>query len=226
MDGPQDAVDLVGLSRQVLYDFEMVEALAKRQVDLMMGGSQSVWRDRFPWTGPVQRDWFEENAMIESQAMHARSLVDFLYGSPPSPERIAGRAKRGRATKADDRFAEQWFEDPMTWRMARGKRPASLTDEALSQRVAREIAHLTEDRAAFKDRGPHWSPFDVYRSLAEVMERFAQKVDPAKVCDDFQARVVAATGPPLRRPPPPRPCNPGGYSVSVPTPGIPSDQSR
>jgi hypothetical protein len=212
--------DLVGLSRQVLYDFEMVEALAKRQVDLIIGASQSAWNERFPWPGSVKRDWFEVNAFIESQAMHARSLVDFLYDSPPSPERVVGRGKRGKATKAYDRFAEQWFDDPMTWRKARGKRPAALTDEALSQRVAREIAHLTEHRAGFKDGGPPWSPFDVYRSLATVVERFAHTVDRTRVCEDFAVRVEAAM--PMRQPPPPTRYTPGAYSASVPTQGMPS----
>jgi hypothetical protein len=207
--------DLVGLSRQVLYDFEMVEALVKRQVDLMLGSSQPAWRQRFPWTGPVHREWFEENAFIEAGVMHARALADFLYDSPPARERIAARTKRGKANKAADCFAEQWFDDPMTWRMTRGRRPAALADEALSHRVAREVAHLTDHRAAFTNAGPPWNPFEVYSALADVMERFAHKVDPAKVCDDFRARVEAAIGQPLREPAP---------TISVPTQARPFGQ--
>jgi hypothetical protein len=219
---PPVTLDLVGLSRQVLYDFEMVEALAKRQVDLILGASQSAWGDRFPWTGPVQRDWYEENALIESQALHARALVDFFYGSPPSPERVAARGKRGKATKASDRFAEQWFDDPLTWRKARGKRHAVLSDEALGQRVAREIAHLTQHRAEFTDGGPPWNPFAVYHALAEVVERFAREVDPTKVCDDFRARVEVAM--PLRQLSPNGPRVSGGHSV--PTQASPHAQSK
>jgi hypothetical protein len=210
--------DLVGLSRQVLYDFEMLEALVKRQVDLMLGSSQAAWRERFPWTGPVHRQWFEENAFIEAGVMHARALADFLYESPPTPERTAARAKRRKASKAADCFAEQWFDNPMTWRIARGRRAAALTDEALNHRVAREVAHLTKHRAGFTDAGPPWNPFEVYSALADVMERFAQEVDPAKVCGDFHARVEAAIGPPLRQPAPDRPRGSrADYTISTPT---------
>jgi hypothetical protein len=202
--------ELVGVSRQVLYDFEMVEALAKRQVDLMIG-PQDAWRERFDTGKDLRRDWFEVNAMLESMLMHARSLTDFFYEPPPTAERMAARARRAKASGIHDRFAEHWFDDPLAWRKERGKRPPELTPEALGNRVGREIAHVTTHRADFTDRGPDWPPFAIYTAVSKPMETFVGMVDPVRVCDDFRERVEAADS--LRRPPAYKPHRPGGYSV-------------
>jgi hypothetical protein len=174
----------------VLYDLEMVEHLAKRQVDLIMGSPQPLWKDRM--RSPVEllaRQDFEVNAMLESQLLHARALVAFFWDAPPTPKRVASNAKRGKTSKSEDYFAEQWFTDPMAWRLAREKCPERLRD--LPNRVSREMAHVTGHRAEFGSAGPPWNVFAVYVALQEVMDRFAAKVDPPLVCHDFHKRVAA-----------------------------------
>jgi hypothetical protein len=90
--------DLVGLSRQILYDFEMVEALAKRLVDIELQEPQVAWQKRFETTdADVRRSWFETNALLESLLIHARGLTTFLYSSRPTPEAERSRSKRGKA---------------------------------------------------------------------------------------------------------------------------------
>ena len=186
---PRPARDLVGLSRQVLYEFEMVEALAKRMVDLTLGGAQPEWQERFGTDDEPRRDWFEINAMLESLLIHARALTKFLFEPPP-------KASRGRAkpAKLADARAEDYFDDPLRdWRTptGRGKRPKLLADANL-RRISREVAHLTYERAGFVDRGSNWSPYAIYVAIADVVERFATKVDAARVVPDFQQRAAAA----------------------------------
>jgi hypothetical protein len=187
------ADELVGLSSHVLYDFEMTEALAKRVVDVVLGAPQTAWQKRFKTRANViERDWFEQNAMLESMLIHARAIADFLYKPAPSAERIEARRKRGKASKSEDRFADHWFDDPNPWRKARGRRPKVLRTAALAERVGREIAHLTSYRAGLAEKGPDWPFFEVYTSLATPLETFARMVEPALVCHDFRERVEAA----------------------------------
>lgn len=65
----------------------MVEALAKRQVDLLMGHPQAGWRERFQTPDPLERAWFEESAFCESFLIHVRNLTVFLFEPAPSLER-------------------------------------------------------------------------------------------------------------------------------------------
>jgi hypothetical protein len=211
------ARDLVGLSRQVLYEFEMVEALAKRLTDLSMGTPQPGWKERFGTSSPLERDWFERNAMLESLLIHVRALTKFLFKPPPPPEKRAARGRRGGAAGLADAFAEDYFSDAIAgWRKhpeGRGRRPSPITDDELN-RISREIGHLTYHRAGFEEGGSNWSPYALYTALADVMERFAVRVEPEQVLPDFRERVEAALPP--RQPPPRRPHNPGAYSVGPP----------
>lgn len=189
------------MSRQVLYDFEMVEALSKRLVDVLLGKPQVAWSARFETVdADTRRTWFETNAMLEGVVIHGRALVDFLWDQPPKPQGVEARRKRGKATHEHDVFALQFFDIADTWRSSRGrgKRPPELAPDALSARVGREVAHVTAHRVAFTDGGPAWSPYAIYSALAPVMERFALLVPSDRVCADFPARVNAAM--PQRQP--------------------------
>src|SRR3954447_7392283 len=99
-----DRDELAGMSRQIAYDFEMVEALAKRLMDWQTGRPGAMWADRFPTPATFDPAWFEWNAVLEACMLHARALTDFLYESPPASSR-----KRHKASKDRDRFAEHWF---------------------------------------------------------------------------------------------------------------------
>ena len=204
--------NLVGLSRQVLYEFEMIEFLAKRLADLEVG-PQPAWRERFQTPVPLVRDRFEYNAMLESLLVHARALTAFVFDPAPKRDREESRIRRPRAGKLHDGFAEHYFEDPFEWRnrKVRGTRTSLLRAPELN-RMSREIAHITYERAAFTEGGSKWPSFAIYVALADVMTRFATAVDPTKVVSDFQARVDAAMPfPEAPRPPAVPP------SISVPS---------
>jgi len=207
---------LIGLSRQVLYEFEMVEFLAARLLDFNLGRPTARSRDRFGTPDPLDRHPFEWNAMLESLLIHVRQLTHFLFESPPSRERRDSLARRGKAAGLADAFAEDYFDDPTRdWRkhsQGRGKRPTVLAEGELN-RISREVAHLTYERAGFKDQGSDWSAHGLYQAVGGPMERFAERVDSSKLTPDFKERAAAAMYP--RQPRPKRPRNPGGFRVSA-----------
>jgi hypothetical protein len=215
--------DLPGLSRQVLYEFEMVEALAKRQVDLLMGGPRPEWQERFKTPDPLERAWFEVNALLESELLHVRALTAFLFRPAPMPEKRAGGKGRRKAGGLSDAFADDYFDDPIReWREhpdGRPRRPSLLTDLSLN-RISREVAHVTYERAHFVDGGSMWNPYGLYSELAPVVEQFAKRADLGRLCKGFRERVNAAM--PVRQPPPPTgPFRPGGVLPLVPTRAMP-----
>lgn len=67
----------------------------------------------------------------------------------------------------------QFFDNPADGCSAggRGKRPEELEPDALSERVGREIAHVTAHRADFTHGGPDWLPYGLYSALAPAMKR-------------------------------------------------------
>jgi len=206
--------DLVGFSRQALYELEMVEHLAKRQVDLILGSVRPEWRERLG-SGPLTQAWFEQNAIAESFLIHVRNLAAFLYRTRRSPQQAEARRKRGKAGAADDAYAEDYFPDPIEdWRKLRGKRPKIVSDDAINT-ISREIGHMTYERAAFKSGGTKFEPYGMYTALAEPMDLFATLVDPAMVADDFRQRVADAM--PMQRPQTPVPVFPVATQAMPPS---------
>lgn len=72
------------------------------------------------------RDRIIQNALIESFALHARSLTAFLY--PENP-------------KADDVIADDFLDDYSAWQ--RRRPPMSSLLNTIHPRVGKEVAHLT-----------------------------------------------------------------------------------
>ncbi len=111
----------------------MVEALAKRQVDLILGRPQTAWRGRFKTPDPLKRAWFEKNAMAEVLLVHVRALTKFLFVPRRLPRNA--RAASDGAGRPGSRTASPRTisKDPIgEWRKdaeGRGRRPELLRDE-------------------------------------------------------------------------------------------------
>jgi hypothetical protein len=193
-----DGRDLVGFSRQTLYEFEMVEHLAKRQVDLLLGKVQDGWADRLGSHSSLDHPWFERNAIAESFLIHVRNLTTFLYKTRSTAERTAARKQRAKAGGEADAYADDYFDEPIEdWRKVRGRRPKVVSDDALNL-ISREIAHMSYERAKFVDGGSLFNPFAMYQVLATPMGLFAEHADASRVSDDFGRRVAEAL--PMHRP--------------------------
>jgi hypothetical protein len=112
-----------------------------------------------------------KNAIVESYAIHLRSLIDFLYKDP----------------EGDDVGAVHYVRDVEAWTVARGDRPHVLTDARI--RAAKQVAHLTRRR--FLDGAPekNWYPEVEMTALAAPLRVFAQHADPRRLHSAVVSRI-------------------------------------
>jgi hypothetical protein len=108
-----------------------------------------------------------QNALLESFTVHARALLDFLYGP---------RHKR------DDALASDFFDDDM-WEQQRPPLSGRLGD--LNHRVGKEIAHLTYSRSKVTDEAKGWQIVPMYLDLAGVVGLFIQLVPEKTIGREF-----------------------------------------
>lgn len=100
-------------------------------------------------------DLTTRNALLESFAVHARALLDFLY-APAS-------------TREDDALAKHYVQD---W----DPPPLQAPLDVLRGRVGKEIAHLTYGRLSVTEATKGWSFPAVWNELALVIDDFAARV--------------------------------------------------
>lgn len=153
--------ELRALSKHVLYEIQMLFRLADRLRAHVDG------RERLPWE--------VEMACIESFALHARVLMEFLWGDPKPSSRFP-----------DDAFAAEFFP-PGKWAELRDRVQQSKLD-GLAKRTGREIAHLSYGRTqatASRD----W-PFDVIAGVfGRAFRLFLENVSADVVVSDFEAQI-------------------------------------
>lgn len=166
-------------SDHLLYDIEMVAGLVERL------RRHRVLLETTPRSaGALANELFDlagRNADIEAFGVHARALVDFLYGSP----------------RHEDAVAADFFDDAAAWRRLRPKKPAALSN--INARVGAEIAHLSFRRSAPAKTWPYEA---IWRALADVLRVFVENATVGRIGAEAQdrAREVLA----LREPDPVR----------------------
>jgi hypothetical protein len=116
------------------------------------------------------------NAMLESFALHARSLRHFLEPQGAQP---------------DDVLAEHFFDSPAEWIKARGPMPQSL--DRLRFRVGKEIAHLTYHRAGVLPEAKVWPMSTILFDLGLLLKAFAISAPREALPDEWRQRLLAAT---------------------------------
>ena len=101
---------------------------------------------------------FLKNALLESFAIHFRTLVDFLY--PPANAR------------SDDMAAEDFFDNPARWSEMR---PAiSQILNSGRRRAHKEIAHLTYARLAITESEKDWPFGEMTAEICSLMDLFQE----------------------------------------------------
>jgi len=96
------------------------------------------------------------NALLESFAIHARTLLDFLCTDEPRYE--------------DDVVAQDFFATPEQWANARSAETKAL--ERVHGRVAKEVAHLTYARLDVTPEAKGWPFMDIAKDINTVMDEF------------------------------------------------------
>jgi hypothetical protein len=99
------------------------------------------------------------NAAPESFTVHARVLLEFLFGDNPRPE---------------DVVAADFLGGQGQWKELRGDMPPVLAD--LRTRVGTEVAHLTYARLSLTPEARGWHFVDILQAFEGVVGQFPKAV--------------------------------------------------
>lgn len=115
------------------------------------------------------------NALLESFAVHARSLIDFFFRQQPQ--------------FPDDALARDYFyEDRGAWPLP----PLTPHLARVKPRVNKEIAHLTYGRMLVSEEARQWQFEKIANDLAAVLGNFVRAVSDHRVGSDFKTRALEA----------------------------------
>jgi len=104
------------------------------------------------------------NALVESFAIHARNLIDFLWLD---------------SSNEDDVVGEDFFDDPTKWFNVRPAMPELL--RKAKRRAHKQVAHLTYTRILIPDEDKHWSYVEIANTLQELLQLFVKHAPPESV---------------------------------------------
>lgn len=138
------------------------------------------------------------NALLESFTVHARVLIGFLYAKPKFPDDVSAldffTAAQWQAIKAEEPIQSVppavLFPQPLHKNFRSNADHPALT--SASERVGKEIAHLTYKRLADGIDAKIWPHRDIVEALATDLHRFAEQVWSELVHDKFRIRAVMA----------------------------------
>lgn len=120
------------------------------------------------------RWWALQNALIESFVVHARALLDFLYG----PAKL----------QPDDVVADDYVDAAM-WATSRPQESASL--EGVRSRAGKEIAHLTYKRLERTDK-KNWDFARIAADIGSLLDKFVTLVPVSNMPDNVRSDIVKA----------------------------------
>ncbi|MEZ4588688.1 MAG: hypothetical protein R2909_20110 [Gemmatimonadales bacterium] len=153
--------DLRAFSEHLLYELQALFRLADRL------RAHADGREQLPWE--------VEMACIESFAIHARALENFLWS-----DRKSGRFP-------DDAFATDYFA-PGEWAALRARVQRSGID-GIAARTGHEIAHLSYKRKTHLAGDQDWA-FDVIAGVVgRAFRLFLEHVPTEHVVEDFESRL-------------------------------------
>ena len=114
--------------------------------------------------GGAEVNFVIRNAVLESFAVHARSLAGFLYHE---------------SKRDDDVTAEDYVENLEAWRVARGQMPNEL--DVTVFRTGKEVAHLTTKRYPPGSSQKVWSLKDIFRAFIQPLKLFVTHALPGRL---------------------------------------------
>jgi len=142
--------------------------------------------------------WAIHMAQIESFAIHARALMDFLFG------------ERGEGGKKTDGFAADYLQVGQ-WRSLCP--PTETTLDPVREQVGQQIAHISYKRARLSEEAKQWPFAQIAASIGRPLRVFLEHVPGALVIEGFADRAwkalpvflrypAAVSYPPPNSPPP------------------------
>jgi hypothetical protein len=121
----------------------------------------------------VEPEGTSANIALESFAVHARCLFDFLWGKP-------------NAKYDNDAFASEFSDE---WNGRRGAVPLHLGEVRDRNRFGQEIFHLTYNRISGSDEGKVWLCGEMAMEIASALKLFADLARPDALDEATRARL-------------------------------------
>jgi hypothetical protein len=134
--------ELIGVSDHIFYELLMFVKMA-----------QEMTSGKYPQGTTIN------NALIEAFTIHARILLDFLYGEKKRP---------------DDAVAGDFFPTQNDWFKIRPSMPSNLN--SMNKRVGKEIAHLTYSRLKVTPDTKPWHFVDITKDMLKIFNKFLENV--------------------------------------------------
>jgi len=149
---PRTHDDLKKASEHLRYELDMLNSVAQ------------ALATNFAGAGVLN------NAMLESFAVHVRSLIFFLFPENPKP---------------DDVLATHFVSDPAAFEAARGVKSEIL--KKAQSRAGKEVAHLTYQRLTVTEETKGWRFVEIATEINRVMKIFQQHADQSKLSETWSA---------------------------------------
>jgi hypothetical protein len=151
----------------LLYEVEQVHALTERLLRILDHDTAAGKRD----LGFL--DMETRNAQVESFAIHARALLDFLYADP-----------QGDDVSARHYVVGEWLPPPMT---------DSL--RVVRKRVGKEIAHMTYHRVKLSVEARPWKYAAIWHDLSTALRDFTAQAASERLPKDVARRIAVLAAP-------------------------------
>src|SRR5215467_13998641 len=120
-------------------------------------------------------DGVVRNALLESFAIHTRTLRQVFFPQNPG---------------ADEILAAHYFDNPSAWAKPRGKLPEALSN--VKDRVGKEIVHLTYDRLDVGPEAKGWKIQEIWKAMTSVIDVFVQHAPKRYLGSWFQSAATDA----------------------------------
>jgi hypothetical protein len=105
------------------------------------------------------------NAALESFALHARTLLDFLYAEN---------------LQTDDVIAEDYFDESSQWLTVRPEKTETLN--MIRKKVGKQIAHLTYTRLKVTTEDRQWLFIQIASEINTIFDVFLNNVAENRLC--------------------------------------------
>lgn len=125
----------------------------------------------------VQPETMEANLALESFAVHARCLFEFLW-CKPNPR------------WSNDAFASEFSDE---WNGRRDAIPQHLAEVKHRNRFGQEVFHLTYNRISGSDEQKIWLCGEMAMEIASALKLFADLARPKSLDEYTRARLASVT---------------------------------
>lgn len=166
MSGSQTGTKLEGLLLATNEGWGTQMTARKHSANELRKASDHVWYEMWMFQSLVAGmgsgiagQGVINNALLESFAIHLRGLIHFFYAGNP---------------QSDDVVAQDFFEDPETWRSGRPLKNEIL--QVAKKRADKEVAHLTYSRIDITPEDKLWDFVQLHEELQKAISAFIKDV--------------------------------------------------